>query len=79
MARILIDFVESDKKMIKTLQYFANPLISGLKSFKTHLYALYVDQDDVGVAELLTYSDVPNRRPWPNKHPGRKFCKNLRY
>ena len=40
MARILIDFVESDKKMIKTLQYFANPLISGLKSFKTHLYAL---------------------------------------
>ena len=40
MARILIDFVESDKKMIKTLQYFANPLISGLKSFKTHLYGL---------------------------------------
>ena len=40
MARILIDFVESDKKMIKTWQYFANPLISGLKSFKTHLYAL---------------------------------------
>ena len=42
MARILIDFVESDKKMIKTLQYFANPLISGLKSFKTHLYAVVV-------------------------------------
>ena len=40
MARILIDFVESDKKMIKTLQYFANLLISGLKSFKMHLYAL---------------------------------------
>ena len=40
MARILIDFVESDKKMIKSLQYFANPLIFGLKSFKTHLYAL---------------------------------------
>ena len=41
MARILIDFVESNKKMIKTLQYFANPLLSGLKSFKTHLYAMY--------------------------------------
>ena len=22
------------------------------------------------------YSDVPNRRPGPNKRPGRKFCRN---
>ena len=50
MARILIDFVESDKKMIKTLQYFANPLISVLKSFKTHLYAVLKNAFNVSVA-----------------------------